>query len=37
VKHMVEAHDGTVRADSVLGAGATITVFFPSRPGAVES
>ena len=37
VKHMVEAHGGSVRADSVLGAGATITMFFPSEPGSSES
>jgi signal transduction histidine kinase len=37
VKHMVEAHGGSVRADSVLGAGATITMFFPSGPGAGQS
>ena len=37
VKHMVEAHGGTVRADSVLGAGATITIFFPAGPPAIQS
>jgi two-component system, OmpR family, phosphate regulon sensor histidine kinase PhoR len=37
VKHMVEAHGGSVRADSVLGAGATITMFFPSGPAAAQS
>jgi signal transduction histidine kinase len=37
VKHMVEAHGGTVRADSVLAAGATITMFFPSAPGSGQS
>jgi signal transduction histidine kinase len=37
VKHMVEAHGGSVRAESVLGSGATITVFFPSAPGGVQS
>ena len=37
VKHMVEAHGGSVRADSTLGAGATITLFFPSGPGGGES
>ncbi len=30
VKHMVEAHDGSVRAESVVGEGTTIRVFFPS-------
>jgi signal transduction histidine kinase len=37
VKHLVEAHGGTVRADSVLGAGARITMFFPSGPGSGQS
>ena len=30
VKHLVEAHGGSVRADSVLGAGTTIRIFFPA-------
>jgi signal transduction histidine kinase len=29
VKHLVEAHDGWVRAESVEGAGTTIRIFFP--------
>ena len=37
VKHMVEAHGGTVRADSILGAGATITLFFPSGTDGAHS
>lgn len=32
VRHLVEAHGGSVRADSVVGQGTTITVHFPSRP-----
>jgi two-component system phosphate regulon sensor histidine kinase PhoR len=32
VRHLVEAHGGNVRAESVVGAGTTITVHFP--PGA---
>ena len=30
VKHLVEAHDGSVRADSVVGAGTTIRIIFPT-------
>jgi two-component system phosphate regulon sensor histidine kinase PhoR len=30
VKHLVEAHGGTVRAESVLGVGTTIAVHFPA-------
>lgn len=30
VKHLVEAHGGWVRADSVVGAGTTIKIFFPT-------
>jgi signal transduction histidine kinase len=37
VKHMVEAHDGTVRAESVVGAGTTIRIFFPSEAGNTQS
>ena len=32
VKHLVEAHDGLVRAESVEGAGTTIRIFFPAAP-----
>jgi two-component system, OmpR family, phosphate regulon sensor histidine kinase PhoR len=30
VKHLVEAHGGSVRADSVVGAGSSIRIFFPT-------
>jgi signal transduction histidine kinase len=30
VRHLVEAHGGIVRAESVVGAGTTIRIFFPS-------
>jgi two-component system phosphate regulon sensor histidine kinase PhoR len=30
VKHLVEAHDGSVRAESTVGAGTTIRIFFPT-------
>ena len=30
VKHLVEAHDGSVRAESIVGAGTTIRIFFPT-------
>ncbi len=30
VKHLVEAHDGSVRAQSIVGAGTTIRIFFPT-------
>ena len=33
VKHLVEAHGGRVRADSAVGRGTTIGVFFPDAPG----
>ncbi len=33
VKHLVEAHGGHARADSAVGRGTTIRVFFPDRPG----
>ena len=33
VKHLVEAHGGHVRAESAVGRGTTIRVFFPDRPG----
>lgn len=32
VKHLVEAHDGTVRAESSLGAGTTIIIWIPGTP-----
>jgi len=31
VRHLVEAHGGAVRAESVVGQGTTITVHFPAR------
>jgi two-component system, OmpR family, phosphate regulon sensor histidine kinase PhoR len=31
VRHLVEAHGGAVRAESVVGQGTTITVHFPPR------
>ena len=31
VRHLVEAHGGTVGAESTLGAGTTISLFFPNR------
>ncbi len=31
VRHLVEAHGGTVAAESTIGAGTTISVFFPNR------
>ena len=32
VRHLVEAHGGVVRAESVVGQGTTITIHFPTRP-----
>jgi signal transduction histidine kinase len=32
VKHLVEAHGGKVRAESIVGSGTTITAQFPPRP-----
>ncbi|HSQ28692.1 MAG TPA: ATP-binding protein [Gemmatimonadaceae bacterium] len=32
VRHLVEAHGGSVRAESVVGQGTTITVHFPAGP-----
>jgi signal transduction histidine kinase len=32
VKHLVEAHGGVVRAESIVGQGTTITLNFPARP-----
>ncbi len=32
VRHLVEAHGGRVRAESVLGAGTTIAALFPNAP-----
>lgn len=37
VKHLVEAHGGTVRAESVVGAGTTIRIFFPVAATAAQS
>jgi len=37
VKHLVEAHGGSVRADSVLGAGTTIRIFFPAGTTGAQS
>ncbi|MGH7653339.1 MAG: ATP-binding protein [Gemmatimonadaceae bacterium] len=38
VKHLVEAHRGSVRAESTVGVGTTISVHFPQpRPDASES
>jgi len=31
VRHLVEAHGGAVRAESVVGQGTTITVHFPAK------
>jgi two-component system, OmpR family, phosphate regulon sensor histidine kinase PhoR len=31
VRHLVEAHGGMVRAESVVGSGTTIRIFFPSQ------
>jgi len=36
VRAIVEAHDGTVSASSVLGAGTTITLELPTRPALAE-
>jgi signal transduction histidine kinase len=33
VKHLVEAHGGRVRAESVVGLGTTITALFPDAAG----
>jgi signal transduction histidine kinase len=32
VRHLVEAHGGSVRAESVVGQGTTITIHFPPKP-----
>jgi signal transduction histidine kinase len=37
VKHLVEAHGGSMRAESVVGAGTTIRIFFPSGSAHVQS
>ena len=34
VRHLVEAHGGRVRAESVVGRGTTVTAFFPDQPAA---
>jgi signal transduction histidine kinase len=31
VRHLVEAHGGSVRAQSAVGQGTTITLFFPAK------
>jgi len=37
VRHLVEAHGGIVKAESTVGAGTTIKVFFPDGPTAAQS
>lgn len=37
VKHMVEAHGGRVKAESVAGAGTTVSAFFPDQGGVASS
>ena len=37
VKHLVEAHGGWVGAESVVGSGTTIRIFFPSGPANAHS
>ena len=37
VRHLVEAHGGSVRADSVVGAGATIEIFLPDGTDVLQS
>jgi two-component system, OmpR family, phosphate regulon sensor histidine kinase PhoR len=37
VRHLVEAHGGRVRAESVVGAGTTIRIFFPDGATAAQS
>lgn len=37
VKHLVEAHGGWVGAESVVGTGTTIRIFFPSGPASAQS
>jgi signal transduction histidine kinase len=37
VRHLVEAHGGNVRAESILGAGTVVRVFFPDGPTAADS
>ena len=36
VRHLVEAHGGRVRAESVVGVGTTIKIFFPDGPIAAQ-
>jgi two-component system phosphate regulon sensor histidine kinase PhoR len=37
VRHLVQAHGGSVRAESVVGAGTTIRIFFPDAASAAQS
>ena len=37
VRHLVQAHGGSVRAESVVGAGTTIRIFFPDGATAAQS
>jgi two-component system phosphate regulon sensor histidine kinase PhoR len=37
VRHLVQAHGGSVRAESVVGAGTTIRMFFPDGATAAQS
>ena len=37
VRHLVQAHGGSVRAESVMGAGTTIRIFFPDGATAAQS
>ena len=37
VRHLVEAHGGNVTAESILGSGTTIRIFFPAAPSAAQS
>ena len=37
VRHLVEAHGGRVRADSTVGVGTTVSIFFPEGATAAQS
>ena len=37
VRHLVEAHAGNVTAESALGSGTTIRIFFPAGASPAES